>query len=303
MKSSKFYYSIKRNWFLYLMLMIPLVYIIVFKYMPMVGLQIAFKNYRVSQGIFGSQWVGFNYFKLFFTSPNFITVVKNTLLLSVTNIAISFPFAVVFAIMVNEVNSKRYQKAVQLISYAPYFISTVVLVAMLIDFTNIYTGLINTIIGWFGIDAINFFGKAEYFIPLYVGSNVWQTTGYSAIIYIAALAGIDPTLYEAAKIDGASRLQKIFYVDLPSLKPTIMILLIVSVGQVMNVGFEKVYAMQTPLNLDASEIISTYSYKIAFESGQLSFSTAIGLFNSIVNLVLLLTVNRISRKMTDSSLW
>lgn len=295
--------SFKRNWFLYLMLSVPLVYVIIFKYMPMVGVQIAFRNYRVVDGMFKSPWVGLKYFKMFFESPNFIPVLKNTVLLSVFNLGVSFPFAIIFAVMVNEVRHKKFQKAVQLISYAPYFISTVVMVAMLMDFTNIRTGLINSILGVFGIDPINFFGEAKFFRSLYVWSGVWQTTGYSAIIYIAALTSIDPTLYEAAKMDGATRMQKIIYVDLPCLKPTIIILLIIGVGQIMNLGFEKAFLMQTPLNRDTSEIIATYSYKIAFESGQYSFSTAIGLFNSVVNLVLLLSVNRISRKMAETSLW
>lgn len=295
--------SFKKNWFLYLMLSVPLVYVIIFKYMPMVGVQIAFRNYRVVDGMFKSPWVGLKYFKMFFESPNFIPVLKNTVLLSVFNLGVSFPFAIIFAVMVNEVRHKKFQKAVQLISYAPYFISTVVMVAMLMDFTNIRTGLINSILGVFGIDPINFFGEAKFFRSLYVWSGVWQTTGYSAIIYIAALTSIDPTLYEAAKMDGATRMQKIIYVDLPCLKPTIIILLIIGVGQIMNLGFEKAFLMQTPLNRDTSEIIATYSYKIAFESGQYSFSTAIGLFNSVVNLVLLLSVNRISRKMAETSLW
>lgn len=295
--------SVKRNWFLYLMLLVPVTYTVIFKYLPMVGIQIAFRDYRVVDGIFGSPWAGMKYFKMFFDSPNFIPVLKNTLLLSAYNILLSFPFAIVFAVMVNEVSNTKFKKTVQLISYAPYFISTVVLVAMLMDFTNIRTGLINTFLGAFGMEPINFFGEAKYFRSLYVWSNVWQSTGYSAIIYIAALTGIDPTLYEAAKIDGATRLQKIRYVDLPCLKPTIIILLIVSVGQIMNLGFEKAFLMQTPLNRDTSEIIATYSYKIAFESGQYSFSTAIGLFNSVVNMVLLLVVNRISRKLADASLW
>ena len=295
--------SLKRNWFLYLMVSVPLMYVIIFKYMPMVGVQIAFRNYRVVDGMFKSPWVGLRYFKMFFDSPNFFPVLKNTILLSVFNLGVSFPFAIIFAVMVNEVRHKKFQKAVQLISYAPYFISTVVMVAMLMDFTNIRTGLINSILGAFGIDPINFFGEAKFFRSLYVWSGVWQTTGYSAIIYIAALTSIDPTLYEAAKMDGATRMQKILYVDLPCLKPTIIILLIIGVGQIMNLGFEKAFLMQTPLNRDTSEIIATYSYKIAFESGQYSFSTAIGLFNSVVNLVLLLSVNRISRKMAETSLW
>ena len=269
----------------------------------MAGIQIAFRDYRVVDGMFKSPWAGMKYMNMFFDSPNFWPVLKNTIILSAYNIALSFPFAVIFAVMVNEVSHTKFKKAVQLVSYAPYFISTVVLVAMVMDFANLRTGLFNQIIGVFGIDPINFFGEAKYFRSLYVWSGVWQTTGYSAIIYIAALTSIDPTLYEAAKIDGATRLQKIRYVDIPCLKPTIIILLIVSVGQIMNLGFEKAFLMQTPLNRDTSEIIATYSYKIAFESGQYSFSTAIGLFNSVVNMILLLSVNRISKKLTETSLW
>ncbi len=295
--------SVKRNWFLYLMLSVPITYVIIFKYLPMAGIQIAFRDYRVVDGMFKSPWAGMKYMNMFFDSPNFWPVLKNTIILSAYNIALSFPFAVIFAVMVNEVSHTKFKKAVQLVSYAPYFISTVVLVAMVMDFANLRTGLFNQIIGVFGIDPINFFGEAKYFRSLYVWSGVWQTTGYSAIIYIAALTSIDPTLYEAAKIDGATRLQKIRYVDIPCLKPTIIILLIVSVGQIMNLGFEKAFLMQTPLNRDTSEIIATYSYKIAFESGQYSFSTAIGLFNSVVNMILLLSVNRISKKLTETSLW
>ena len=269
----------------------------------MAGIQIAFKDYRVVDGMFKSPWAGMKYFKMFFDSPNFGIVLKNTVVLSVMNIALSFPIAIIFAVMVNEITHTKFKKFVQLISYAPYFISTVVLVAMLMDFTNVRTGLFNNILSNFGIDPINFFGEAKYFRSLYVWSGVWQTTGYSAIIYIAALTSIDPTLYEAAKMDGATRLQRIRYVDLPCLKPTVIILLIVNVGQIMNLGFEKAFLMQTPLNRDTAEIIATYSYKIAFESGQYSFSTAIGLFNSIVNMILLLVVNRISKKMTETSLW
>ena len=300
---NKTWKSIKRNWFLYLLLVVPITYAVVFKYLPMIGLQIAFKNYRVVDGIFGSPWAGAKYFEMFFNSPNFWPVLKNTIILSVYNLALSFPIAIIFAIMVNEVRCVKFQKAVQLISYAPYFISTVVLIAMLMEFTNIRNGMINNILGLFGVDPVNFFGEAKWFRFLYVWSGVWQNTGYSAIIYIAALTSIDPTYYEAAKIDGATRLQKIWYVDLPSLKPTIIILLIVSVGQIMNLGFEKAFLMQTPLNRDTSEIIATYSYKIAFESGQYIFSTAIGFFNSVINMILLMTVNRISRKMTETSLW
>lgn len=295
--------TFKKHWFLYLIVAVPLLYALIFKYIPMIGIQIAFKNYRVTEGIFGSKWVGFQHFESFFSSPGFWDILKNTLGLSVYSLAVSFPLSIILAIMVNEVSSARFKKTVQMITYAPYFISTVVLVAMLMEFTSIRGGLINNIINLFGIEPINFFGESKYFKSLYVWSGVWQTIGYSSIIYIAALAGVDPTLYEAATIDGASRFQKILYVDIPSILPTAIILLIVNAGQIMNVGFEKVFLMQTPLNLDSSEIIATYAYKIGIVSGQFSFSTAIDLFNSIINLILLVTLNKISRKVSETSLW
>lgn len=295
--------NVKKHWFLYLLVSVPLLYTFIFKYIPMIGIQIAFKNYRVTEGIFGSKWVGLQHFKAFFSSPNFADILLNTLGLSVYSLAVSFPLAILLAIMVNEVSGTRFKKTVQMVTYAPYFISTVVLVAMLMEFTSIRGGLINNIIGVFGIEPINFFGESTYFKSLYVWSSIWQTMGYSSIIYIAALAGVDPTLYEAATIDGASRLQKIVYVDIPSILPTAIILLIVNAGQIMNVGFEKVFLMQTPLNLDASEIIATYAYKIGMVSGQFSFSTAIDLFNSVINLILLVTLNKISRKAGETSLW
>lgn len=269
----------------------------------MIGIQIAFKNYRVVDGIFGSPWVGFEHFETFFNYPGCWDIIRNTFVVSIYGLIVSFPAAIILALMINEVSHTLFKKSVQFITYAPYFISTVVMVAMLLDFTHLRGGLINEFIGLFGIEPINFFGIAEWFPTLYVFSGVWQTTGYASIIYIAALSGVDPTLYEAARIDGASRMQKLIYIDIPSILPTAIILLIVNVGQTMNVGFEKVFLMQTPLNMDTAEVIATYSYSVAMESGQFSYSTAISLFNSIINMTLLLVVNKIARKTSETSLW
>lgn len=295
--------GVSKHWILYVLVSFPIAYLIIFKYVPMIGIQIAFKNYRVTDGIWGSKFVGLKYFRDFFSSPQFWIVLKNTLGLSIFSLIVSFPMAILLALMINEVSSVAYRKTIQMVTYAPYFISTVVLVAILMQFTSIRGGLINQIIGLFGVEPINFFGKSECFKPMYVWSGVWQTTGYSSIIYISVLAGVDPTLYEAASIDGASRFKKVVHIDFPSIVPTAIILLIVNVGQIMNVGFEKVYLMQTPLNLDSSEIISTLAYKIGLGGAQFSYSTAIDLFNSIINIILLITINKIARKTSDTSLW
>lgn len=267
------------------------------------GLVLAFKNYRIKAGIWGSPWAGVKYFKQFFNSPQFKTIITNTLSLSFMQLLIGFPFPIILALALNEVSSTRFKKTVQLITYAPYFISTVVLVALVMQLMDMRHGMIARILQALGIESKSYLGDPAMFRPIYVLSGVWQTTGYSAIIYIAALAGIDPQLYEAATVDGATRRQRIWHVDIPCLMPTIMVMLILEAGKIMNVGFEKVYLLQNDMNKVKSEIISTYVYKIGLLNNQISFSTAVELFNSVVNLVLVLTVNKIATKTSEVSLW
>lgn len=295
--------NMKDHWQLYLIMLIPLIYVIVFKYLPMIGAQIAFRDYTVKGGFFNSTWVGLQHFSSFFNSPNFYKVIKNTLSLSFYSLIVGFPLPIILAIMLNEVGSKRFKKTVQLATYAPYFISMVVLVSIVTQLFAPRIGLVNTMAISLGGQSVNYMGVAKYFRHIYVWSGVWQMTGYSSIIYIAALSSIDPSLYESAKVDGATKLQKIIHIDLPSIMPTAIILLIMSIGQIMNVGFEKVYLMQNPLNLQTSETIATYVYKIGLFGGQYSFSTAVGLFNSGINLLLLVSVNKLAKKFSDSSLW
>ena len=302
-KRSQIWKSVRRYWRLYLFLLIPVVLVITFSYVPMYGITLAFKDYRAKLGILGSPWAGLKYFKQFFNTPNFSLLLKNTLSLSVYSLVWSFPAPILLALAVNEVRQKWFKKTVQMITYAPYFISTVVLVGMMIRLTNARYGLISRMIQLFGGQPVDLMSIPSMFKPLYVFSGVWQGMGYSSVIYIAALSSADPSLYEAAIIDGANRLQKIIHIDIPTILPTVTLLLIMSVGNIMSVGAEKVYLMQNNLNLIESEIISTYVYKIGLISGQFSLSTAVGLFNSVVNFILLFAVNKLAQKIGETSLW
>lgn len=295
--------KIRRHWQLYLIILLPLLYIIIFKYVPMYGVQIAFKNFRVSKGIFGSEWVGLEHFIIFFTSPSSLKIIMNTLVISIYGIAAGFPFAILLALALNETSSQLYKKSVQMITYAPYFISTVVLVALLLQVLDSRNGIISQILVVLGGKPQNLLGNPSLFKSIFVWSGVWQTTGYSAIIYLAALSSINVELYDASKIDGASKLQKVWHIDLPGIAPTIIILLIMNLGYAMSVGFEKVYLMQNPLNLETSEVISTFVYRVGLLQNNYGFSTAVNLFNSVVNLILLSVVNLFAKKFGETSLW
>ena len=267
------------------------------------GIVIAFKNFKASKGIWGSKWVGLKYFEQFFESPVAMSYLWNTITLSLYSLLAGFPIPILLAIGLNELGESRFKKTVQMITYAPYFISTVVMVGMLLQFFTPRVGALSNLISLFTGQQSNLMATSNSFQHMYVWSGVWQTCGYNAIVYIAALSGVDPSLYEAAIIDGASRSQKIWHIDLPSILPTIVILLILNCGNIMSVGFEKAYLMQNPTNLAKSEIISTYVYKLGLVNAQYSFSTAVGLFNSVVNLILLVTINFIAGKVNDTTLW
>lgn len=295
--------QIKRSSQLYLLLLIPVAYVILFCYVPMYGATLAFKDFNPAAGIMGSDWAGLKHFIRFFHSPSCWNIIKNTFVLSVLNLVISLPFPIILAISLNECKNKFVNKTVQMVTYAPYFISTVIMVALLMQWSSVNGGLFNNILGLFGIDPVNLFGDAKFFRPTYIISNIWQFTGFNSIIYLAALSSVDVSMYEAAKVDGASKLQKIWYIDLPSILPTIIILLILNAGQIMNLGFDKVYLMQNQLNMQVSEIIATYTYKVGLLELDFSYSTAIGLLNSVVNVILLFSVNLLSRKVSENSLW
>jgi putative aldouronate transport system permease protein len=262
----------------------------------------AFKEYKVSLGIWGSPWVGFKYFEMFFTSPNFSQLLKNTITLSLYSFLASFAFPILLALMLNEIRLMAFKKFVQTVTYIPYFLSTVVIIGMVMQVFS-YSGIMNSLMHSFGLEKVDFLAKPMMFQHLYVWSGIWQTTGYGAIIYIAALAGVDTSLYEAALLDGASRLKKIIHIDIPSILPVIVILFILHAGGILSVGFEKAYLLQNPVNTSISEVISTYVYKVGLQNAQYSFGTAVGLFNSVVSLTMIIIVNWIARRVNETSLW
>jgi ABC-type polysaccharide transport system permease subunit len=296
--------QMQKNWQLYLLIILPLVYLIIFKYVPMVGVQIAFKKYMPLKGMFGSPWVGFAHFQRFFKSHIFWNLMKNTLGISFYNLIIGFPFPIILALSLNYTANKSVKKSAQMITYAPYFISTVVMVGMILQMLSM-RGVVNNILSVLGLETVNFMGDESRFWSIYVWTNVWKNMGYGSIIYLAALAGIDPQLHEAATVDGATKLQGIWHIDIPGIMPTAVIMLILSVGRIMSLGFEKILLMQNSLNLGASEVIQTYVYKIGIAggSGNFSYPSAIGLFQSVINLILLISVNKIAKKVSETSLW
>ena len=287
----------------YALILLPLAYMLVFRYYPMLGAQIAFKDYKVRLGIWASPWVGMKHFATFFKSANSWLIIKNTLVISLYSLLASFPIPIILAVCLNESNVKWFKKSVQMITYMPYFISTVVLVSMILQFTDISSGIVSQMYRLFGAQAPNVMGEVGSFRSLYVWTGVWQTMGYSAIVYLAALSGVPLDLYEAAKVDGASKMRKILSVDLPYIAPTIITLFILNAGSILSVGFEKIYLMQNNFNTPVSEVISTYVYKVGILNNSFSFSTAVGLFNSVVNLVMLLVVNQLSRRISDVSVF
>ncbi len=298
---------IQNYWQLYVILIIPIVYIIIFSYVPMFGIQIAFKKFNYKLGIWGSPWVGFKNFEKFFTNYMFERIMVNTMRISFFNTLFSFPFPILFALCLNSVFHNRYKKTVQTITYMPHFISTVVVVGMLRQMVNprlgIYGVIMKALTGTMPIDP---FIVPGVFDLLYIGSGIWKSFGYSSIMYLAALVAVNPELHEAAQIDGATRFQRMLHVEIPCIAPTVIIMLIMSVGHLLGVGFEKVYLMQTTMNLQTSEVISTYVYKQSIGGGgvgQYGYSTAVSLFNNIVNIILLVIVNAISRKVSETSLW
>ncbi len=293
-----------RHWQLYVFLLIPIIWLLVFKYYPMLGAQIAFRKFNPNGGIWGSPWVGFDNFIKFFSSYQFSRVMVNTLVTSFYSLVAGFPLPIILALMLNSLRSKRFKNTLETIAYVPHFISIVVLVGMMMQMLNPHIGILGAIFRMFGQTAPDLFGSAEAFPHLYVWSGIWQNVGWNTIIYTAALSGVDPELHEAAQIDGASRFRRVLYIDLPTIMATVTIMLILNAGNIMSIGFEKVYLMQTDLNLAASEIISTYVYKVSFVQGSdFSYASAIGLFNSVINMALLVTVNAVSRKVSESSLW
>ena len=295
--------SVWKNWQLYIMCLPAVIYFLIFAYKPMYGIIIAFKNYSMRKGIMGSPWIGFGNFERLFSSYWFPIILKNTLTLSGLTLILGCPIPILLALILNEVQNSRFRKGFQTISYAPHFISTVVLCGMLTLFLSPSSGVINRFITMLGGEHINFLQEPSMFKWVYVLSGVWQEMGWGSIIYFATLSGVDKALIEAADIDGASRLQKIWYINLPVLVPTILILLILNCGSLLSVGYEKVFLLQNPTNLSASEVISTFVYKSGLEKSDFSFGAAADLFNSVVNTIVLVLANTISKQTTKTSLF
>jgi putative aldouronate transport system permease protein len=296
---------LNKNWELYIFVLPAVIYLIIFNYFPMYGVIIAFKDFKPINGIVNSSWVGLEHFIRFFTMNKFIVVFQNTITLSLYTLIAAFPFPIILALLLNSCPYNRFKKVVQVATYAPHFISIVVIVGMINVFFSPTYGLIGNLLRAIGLidGPYMILTNAKAFSHLYVWSGIWQSVGWNSIIYLGALSGIDPTLHESAVIDGANKLQRILHIDLPGIIPTIVILLILNFGRVMNVGFEKVFLMQNSMNLAKSEIINTYIYKMGIMSGQFSFASAIGLFNSVINFVLLISVNKIADILGENALW
>src|SRR5699024_6166353 len=292
----------KKKWRLYMMMLPAIIFFAIFNYYPMYGVIIAFKDYSASLGIWGSEWVGFEHFSRFFNAFYFWELIRNTILIS-AYVLVMFPAPIIAALAINEIRNNKLKKFTQTVTYAPHFISVVVMVGMIVAFLSPSTGIINAFLGLFGIEPIAFLAEPGWFKTIFVQSNVWQSFGFGAIIYLAALAGVDPQLHEAATVDGASRIQRILYINIPSILPVIVILLILYFVNIMTVSFDKIYLMQNSLNLKSSDVIQTFVYRTGLLEGQYSFSAAVGLFNSIISLILIFTVNNFARKTTDHSIW
>lgn len=295
--------GVLKHYQLYFFVLPALVYYAIFHYAPIYGIQIAFKEFYAGLGIMKSPWVGLKYFEYFFNSPYFFVLMRNTIGISLYSLIAGFPLPILLALMLNEVENEFFKKTVQNITYIPHFISTVALVGMIFIFLSPKNGIVNTFIELLGGQAINFMAEDTMFKHIYVWSGIWQSIGWSSIIYLAALTNIDVQLYEAATIDGATKFQKIIHINIPYIMPTMVIMLILNAGKIMDVGFEKIFLMQNPINMETSDVISTYVYRIGLQSANFSFSAAVGLFNSVVNCILLVIVNLFSRRFSETSLW
>ncbi len=298
-----FVYEMKKNWQLYLLVMPALLYLIIFAYKPMGGILMAFQDYKMKKGIWGSEWVGFDNFRRLFSSYWFPISLKNTVTISLLNLVLSFPAPIIIALVFNELKEGKTKKMVQTIAYAPHFISTVVICGMLTMFLNPNYGIVNKLLNLVGLESFYFLADPGAFKWVYVLSGIWQGAGWGAIIYLSALSSVDKEQLEAAEIDGANRFQKVVFINFPVLIPTITINLVLQCGSILGMGYEKVYLLQNSLNLSGSEILSTYIYKVGLIDNDYSFSTAAGLFNNVVNVILLVIVNKIAKKLGETSLW
>jgi len=303
LKRRQFKSQLKRSAPYYALLVLPLTYLIIFHYMPMWGLQIAFRDFQSQTSVFQMQWRGLHYFELFFSSTLFWQYFRNTVAIAFYSLIAGFPLPIILAICLNECRFLRFKKSVQMVTYMPYFISTVVLVSMILQFTARETGIVNTILEFFGRPRVDFMARTQYFRHIFVWTGIWQSMGFSAIIYLAALSGISPDLVDAARVDGCNKWRRVWHIDLPGILPTIIILLILNISSLVNVGFERIFLMQNSFNLSVSEVLSTYIFRVGVSGGNYSFSAAAGLFNNIISFMLIIIANITARKVSETSLW
>ena len=294
--------DLSRNWCLYIMILPLALYYVLFHYVPMFGLVVAFENYTPMQGIFGSEFVGFDNFIKFFSSPYFWTLLRNTVRISLSVLIFSFPAPIILALLLNEIKSKHFRSVTQTLSYLPHFISLAIVCGMIKDFT-LDSGIINDIAAFFGAERVSMLSKPEYFVPVYVISDIWQHLGWNSIIFISALAGIDQQLYEAAQIDGAGKWKQMLHVTLPGIAPTIIIMLLLKIGNILNIGYEKIILLYNPLTYDTADVLQSFIYRRGLQEFDWGYSTAAGMFNSVINTILLISANKISSKVSETALW
>lgn len=299
---ARVYKDMQKNWRLYLLFLPILIYFLAFKYAPMFGLSISFMDYKPRKGFLGSKWVGLKHFEAFFTDPYFFRLLKNTLTISLSTLVFSFPSAILLALLINELRSRKLSRTVQTITYMPHFISTVVICGIIRDLVS-RTGGVTMILSLFGMQPTNMLYEPGYFVPVYVFSDIWQTMGWNSIVYLSALTAIDQELYEAAKVDGANKWNQLIHITIPSLIPTIIIMFILKVGKMFDVGYEKIMLLYTPLTYETADVINTYVYRRGMENAQYSYSAAVGFFNSVVCFVLVYVTNTITRRSSGNSLW
>ncbi|CAA6814336.1 MAG: Xylose ABC transporter, permease component [uncultured Thiotrichaceae bacterium] len=293
----------KKEWQIYVLLAPAMIWFFTFLYTPMYGLQIAFKDYSIFKGIAGSPWIGFEHFQTLFENDDFIRAIKNTAILSAYNLLFAFPAPIILALMFNEILNQWYKKGAQTIVYLPHFISTVILAGIVITAFSPSAGIVNTVLGWFGVDPVYFLSKPEWFRPIFIGSGIWQEAGFASIVFLAAIAGVNPSLYESAVVDGASRWQMMWKITIPSILPTILIMLIIRIGNLLEVSFELVILLYQPATYVTADVVNTFIYRQGIQSGQYDLAAAAGLFNAVVAFILVMTANTISKRYSRTSLW
>ena len=294
---------LKREWQIYVMLLPTIVWLILFLYKPMYGLQVAFKDYSLFRGVSGSEWIGFEHFETLFNSDQFFRAIRNTVLISLYSLLIGFPVPIVLALMFNEILNQKFRKAAQTIVYLPHFISSVIIAGIVITALSPSSGIVNTIIGWFGMEPVYFLTRPEWFRPIFIGTGIWQEAGFQSIVYLAAIAGVSPTLYESAVVDGASRWQMMWKITIPSILPTILIMLIIRIGNILEVSFEMIILLYQPATYETGDVVNSFIYRQGIQAGQYDFAAAAGLFNAVMAFVLVITANTLSRRYSRTSLW